>query len=248
MRAVAEPTGVHSRRAMIRAAAAAGAVAWTAPVIVDSVTSPAAAASCTVKTLNWNSFSSGTTFTSGSVGGVTVTVARTLFTGTTELATNKTIRAAPNGSLATQQALQFQQLPDAVGVGQTIAITFSASVTKVTFALFDIDNLVGGWGDRVSFSGTPATGGPTVGPLPTTITTTNAAWTPTSSHVTGLATSASPLLGSDPNTNLGDSSALGNVTLSFAGPLTAVVFNYKNAVNTGGGNMRIGLGPISFCS
>ena len=34
------------RRAMIKRAAAAGAVAWTAPIIVDSFASPAAAASC----------------------------------------------------------------------------------------------------------------------------------------------------------------------------------------------------------
>jgi hypothetical protein len=35
-----------SRRDMIKSAAAAGAVAWTAPVIIDSLASPAAAASC----------------------------------------------------------------------------------------------------------------------------------------------------------------------------------------------------------
>jgi hypothetical protein len=35
-----------SRRQMIRAAAATGAAAWTAPVIIDSLSSPAAATSC----------------------------------------------------------------------------------------------------------------------------------------------------------------------------------------------------------
>ena len=35
-----------SRRQMIKASAVAGAVAWTAPVIVDSLSSPAAAGSC----------------------------------------------------------------------------------------------------------------------------------------------------------------------------------------------------------
>ncbi len=49
---MAEETGTAlrssvSRRAMIKRAAAAGAVAWTAPIIVDSFASPAAAASCT---------------------------------------------------------------------------------------------------------------------------------------------------------------------------------------------------------
>jgi hypothetical protein len=45
-----------SRRDMIKASAAAGAVAWTAPVIIDSLASPAAAASgCTGSsvTLSW---------------------------------------------------------------------------------------------------------------------------------------------------------------------------------------------------
>ena len=29
---------------------------------------------------------------------------------------------------------------------------------------------------------------------------------------------------------------------------TRITFNYTNAQNTGGGNMRIGLGPVTFCS
>ena len=120
-------------------------------------------------------------------------------------------------------------------------------MTNVSFAFYDIDNSIGGWADRVSFSGTPATGGPALGPLPTTIVTTNAAWTPTTSHVSGAATNASPLFNTDTNTNLGDGSALGNVTLTFAGPTSRIAFNYKNGPNTGGGNMRIGLGPVTFC-
>lgn len=41
--------GGLTRRQMIRAAAATGAAAWTAPVIIDSLTSPAAAGSVCVK-------------------------------------------------------------------------------------------------------------------------------------------------------------------------------------------------------
>ena len=233
---------------MIRAAAAAGAIGWTAPVILDSITSPAAASSCTTSTLNWNSFTTDSTFSKATVGGVTITITRFLFAGTTELSTNMTIRAAPNGSLATQKALQFQQLPNAIGIGQTISIAFSKSVTNVSFAFYDIDNLVGGWGDRVAFQGTSAPGAPATGPLPSTVSVTNAAWTPTTSTVTGTGTSASPLRNTNTNQNDGDDSALGNATLTFAGPTSAVVFNYTNAVNTGGGNMRIGLGPITFCA
>src|SRR4051794_7350628 len=46
-----------SRRDMIKASAAAGAVAWTAPVIIDSLSSPAAAGSTpctgTSVTMSW---------------------------------------------------------------------------------------------------------------------------------------------------------------------------------------------------
>ena len=194
-----------------------------------------------------NSFATDSLFTSAVVGGVTVTVSRTLFPGTTELPTNRTIRAAPSGSLATQKALQFQQLPNSTNIGQTIAISFSKAVTNVSFAFYDIDNLVGGWGDRVSFSGTPAPGAPATGPVPSSITTTNAAWSPTASHVVGSGTSALPLRNTDTNSNNDDTTALGNVTLTFAGPTSSVVFNYRNSTNTGGINMRIGLGPIRFC-
>src|SRR4051812_16211021 len=43
------------RRTLIKASAAAGAVAWTAPVLIDSLSSPAAAASpsCTVSASRW---------------------------------------------------------------------------------------------------------------------------------------------------------------------------------------------------
>ena len=42
------PSVSLSRRSMLKRAAAAGAVAWTAPVIIDSLASPAAAQSCPV--------------------------------------------------------------------------------------------------------------------------------------------------------------------------------------------------------
>jgi len=81
-----------------------------------------------------------------------------------------------------------------------------------------------------------------------TVTFTNASWTPTTSTVTGTGGTGSPLRNTNTNQNDGDGSALGNATVTFAGPLTSIVFNYTNAVNTGGGNMRIGLGPINFCA
>ena len=252
-----------SRRALIRRAAILGAVAWTAPVLIDSVASPAAAASCTTSTLDWNTITAGTggtttcsgsstgttppctttSYTPPAVGGVTITFTSTAFTGTTLLSSganagqgNLTVRASPNGAVTTR-ALQLQQLPSSTSVGQTLTMSFSRAVTNLTFTVFDIDNLIGGWGDRLVFS-----------PAPTTVTTTNAAWSPTTSTVTGAGTSASPLRNTSTNTNFADTSSLGNVLLTFAGPVTTLTLTYTNAVNSGGGNMRVGISPISFCA
>jgi hypothetical protein len=257
-------TATLTRRTLIRRAAIAGGAAWTAPVLVDSLASPAAASSCTSSTLNWNSITAGTggttkcsgssssttppcttsSYTTPSVGGVTITFSVVAFSGTTLLSSstnsgdgNLTVRGAPNGGITWQQALQLQMLPNSTSVGQTVTITFSKSVSQVSFALYDIDNSNGGWGDRVYTS-----------PTPSSLSFTNAAWTPTTSHVTGACTSASPLSSTDTNSNYGDASSLGNATLTFNGPLTVITLTYYNAVNTGGSNQRIGIGPIKFCA
>ena len=63
-----------SRRTMIKRAAAAGAVAWTAPMIIDSLASPAAAVTCVGTTLPASTTTSGSfVFTPGpTVTSVTV--------------------------------------------------------------------------------------------------------------------------------------------------------------------------------
>src|SRR5262249_13946685 len=129
-----------------------------------------------------------------------------------------------------QKALQFQQEPDAVGIGQTITFSFSKSVRNVAFTLYDIDNLSGGWGDRVQMS----TNGYTFS-------------IPSDGTVAGNGGSGNNQFhNTQASNNLGDGSDQGNVTLTYAGPISSFAFVYRNAANTGGGNMRIAISDITF--
>ena len=218
-----------SRRAFLRRAAIVGAVAWTAPIVLSSTDIAGAVGSCAA-VLDWDTFTTGAMFTSAVVSGVTVTLSVVALSGTTLLATNRTVRAASNGSV-NQKALQFQQDPDAVGIGQTIAFSFSKSVRNVSFTLYDIDNTTGnGWGDRVQVN----TSGYTFS-------------IPSDGTVTGNGGSGNnQFRNTQTNNNLGDASDQGNVTLTYAGPISSFQFTYRNAANTGGPNMRIAISDISF--
>jgi hypothetical protein len=214
------------RREFLRRAAVAGTLGWVIPTVL-SVQPAAAAGSCTV-VLDWDTFTVGSVFSSATVGGVTVSLSVAALPGTTLLATNRTVRAAPNGSF-NQRALQFQQLPNNVGIGQTITFTFSRSVRNVTFSLYDIDNLTGGWGDRIQM-----------------VTSGYTSTAPSGSTVIGDGTAGSPFRNSQSNNNLADTSNQGNLDLTYAGPISSFAFVYRNGTNTGGSNMRIGLSDIRF--
>lgn len=230
-----EDTSVSRREAMRKTAVGAGVAgaAWAAPQIVS--TEAAAAASCNPGTLSWSGFTIGSTFTSAVVNGVTVTLSTTTLPGTTLLSTNRTIRASPNGGISAP-VLQFQQLPNAIGIGQDITFSFDAPVSNLSFSLYDIDNLSGGWGDRIQVF----TAGYTSS-IPSTFTPA----TPTG-NVIGDGTAGNRFRGSNTNANWNDSSNRGNVTLTYAGPITSFSFRYQNAANTGGGNMRIGISDITW--
>ena len=227
--------GLSRREALRRTAIGAGVAgaAWAAPQIVS--TEAAAAASCNAGTLSWGGFTVGSTFTSTTVNGVTVTLTTATLPGTTTLSTNRTIRASPNGGFS-QRVLQFQQLPNAIGIGQDITFSFDAPVSNVSFSLYDIDNLFGGWGDRIQVLTTGYT---------STIPSTFTPVTPTG-NVIGDGTAGNRFRGSNTNANWDDNSNRGNVTLTYAGPITSFSFRYQNAANTGGGNMRIGISDITW--
>jgi hypothetical protein len=224
--------GSSDRRTFLRRAGLAGAaaVAWSAPQLV-SMPVASAQGTCAPVTLDWDNFTADSTFNSTLVGGITVGVTTTALAATTLLSTNRTIRATPNGGF-TGQALQLQQLPNASGIGQDVDITFSSPVSNVSFSFYDIDNQTGsGWGDRIRIDTTPFTFN-----------------VPSGSNVIGNGTGNgnNRFRNSVLNDNLDDDEALGNVTLTWAGPLSLIEFRYTNAVNTGGGNMRIGISDITF--
>ncbi len=178
--------------------------------------------------LDWDSLVTGSVYTTSVVNGVsvTLTVAPLASPPTTLLATNRTIRASPNGSF-NQKALQFQQLPNAIGIGQDVTFTFGAPVSNVVFTFYDIDNLVGGWGDRIRMF--------------------TAGYTSASSGtVIGNGTVGNLFGNSQLNNNATDGSNAGNLTLTCAGPITSFAFRYTNAVNVGGGNQRIGVSDMSW--
>ena len=236
----AEPLGVsegstpgigsegQSRRRFLRRAAVAGAVGRTVPTILTM--SPAGAVGSCTLTLDWDTFTVGTVFTSTTISGVTVslTVVPIAAPPTTLLATNRTIRAAPNGSFP-QQVLQFQMLPNATGIGQTITFSFSSSVQTVKFSFYDIDNLTGGWGDRIQMN---TAGYTSTFPAGTTVIDAGAA--------------GNLFRNSQVSNNLNANSNQGNPGISYAGPISSFQFVYSNAANTGGGNQRIGISDITF--
>ncbi len=205
----------------------AGVAAWVAPS-VTGLDAAAAMVSCMPGTLDWDSLVTGSTYTTSVVNGVSVTLTVAPLAGTTLLATNRTIRASPNGSF-NQKALQFQQLPNAIGIGQNVTFTFSAPVSNVVFTFYDIDNLVGGWGDRILM-----------------LTTGYTSTIPAGSTVIGNGTAGNLFRNSLLNTNFGDTDNRGNLTLTYAGPITSFAFRYTNAVSTGGANQRIGLSDMSW--
>jgi hypothetical protein len=222
------------RRLLAGAAVVAGA--WSVPAIT-TIDSAAAVGTCAPGTLDWDVFALGTVFSSTIVNGVTVTLSVTALPNTTLLATNRTIRAPLNGSV-NQRAVQFQQLPNGVGRGQDVTFTFSAAVSNISFTMYDIDNLAGGWGDRVQM----LTSGYTYSPAVTSGTGRVIG----NGTATGTTNTTGPFRNNNTNLNYGDGSNNGNVTITYAGPITAFSFRYTNAANTGGGNQRIAVSDISW--
>ncbi len=91
--------GAHltGRRDLLKKLAVGGAIVWTAPLITTA-RHAAAAATCAPRTLNWSNFTTGSTFTSTTVAGTTISVATTPQKQATLLSANRTIRAGPNGA------------------------------------------------------------------------------------------------------------------------------------------------------
>lgn len=225
-----------SRRQLLERLAVGGAIVWSAPLI-SSPAYAAGPASCVNSTLDWNTLGTpGTTFSSATVAGVTITLnPSTFYGGTTALGTNRTIIASPIGGIATQ-GVQFEQTP-INGGGQNISFTFSRAVYNVSFTIADIDTVTGNWSDRVivvspsTFTYSMPTGSTVIG----------------AGTSTGTTTTTGPFRNSNNNLNYSNSQNGGNVTITFPGPLTTFQMKFQCDTISGGSNQLIKISPIGFC-
>ena len=132
--------------ALLRRMAIGGAAVWATPMM-HSVASAQAAASCGPGILDWDTFTTGSTFTNTIIGNTTITLG---IAGVTPANTAVTADNAPD--LQRQRGRHPRQEPPvrdearptaraANGNRQTITFAFSNPVTNVAFTLMDIDNL-----------------------------------------------------------------------------------------------------------
>lgn len=221
------------RRDVLRKLAVGGAVVWSAPLIA-STAHAAGPTSCVGATVDFNDFATGSTFTSATVNGVTMTLSpSTFFGGSAARSTNRTIIGSPIGGISSK-GLRLEQ--DAVtNGGQEISLTFSQAVYNVSFIITDIDRLDGAWNDRVSivaptvFSYSIPSGSTVIG----------------AGTATGTGTTNGPFR--NPNSlNYNNSQNGGNVLVTFPGPVTVITVRFACG-NQESSNQLINLSNISFC-
>lgn len=201
---------------------------WATPILLST---PAAAAepSCGPGVLDWDTFTTGSIFSSAVVGNTTVTITGIAASGTTLFASNRQVTAGPAGGVY-QKYLRFEMLPNASGRNQTITIAFSNPVTNLSFSLYDIDALNDAWRDEVF------------------INTAGYTWSiPSGSNVLkGTGGNSNRFRNSNTNNNSSETSGTGNVNLGHPGPITSFVISYANGNQSGGGNQWIGLSDLTF--
>lgn len=219
------------RRALLRRMAVGGAVVWATPMM-HSVASAQAEASCGLGVLDWDTFTTGSAFTNTVIGNTTISMAISGVTNTTLLPNNGRILAGPAGGI-NQKHLRFEMTPtnssNANGSRQTITFTFSNPVSNLQFTFFDIDNVTNAWGDRIVMNTTPFTFS-----------------VPAGGDVIGVGTNANRFRNSVGNNNLPATSNEGNLTITYAGPLTTFSFTYRNEAQAGGQNQLISISDMTF--
>lgn len=219
------------RRALLRRMAVGGAVVWATPMM-HSVASAQAEASCGLGVLNWDTFTTGSAFTNTVIGNTTIAMSITNVVNTTLLANNGRILAGPAGGI-NQKHLRFEMTPDnataANGSRQTITFTFSNPVSNLQFTFFDIDNQNNAWGDRIVMNTTGYTFS-----------------VPAGGDVIGNGTNGNRFRNSVASNNLPATSNEGNLTITYAGPLTTFSFIYRNEAEEGGQNQLISISDMTF--
>jgi hypothetical protein len=217
-----------SRRQVLARIGVGGAVLWASPML--SNVALAGPTSCHPVTLDWDSYAVGSSFTSATLLGNTISFAAASFNGTSALAGNRTVVAGPQGGI-NQRFYRLNQ--NAVtNAYQTLTINFSYAVYNVSFTITDIDNQNNAWTDRVGFT-----------PAPTSFSTPGYG---SGARVLGGGTLANPFYNAANNTNLDNNSNRGNVTVTWAGPVTSIALRFWCA-GEDGSNQLINIGDISFC-
>jgi hypothetical protein len=231
----ATSTSTHDpdRRDVLRKLAIGGAVAWSAPLIA-STAHAAGPTSCVGATVDFNDYATGSTFTSATVNGVTMTLSpSTFFGGSAARGTNRTIIASPIGGISSK-GLRLEQDAVANG-GQEISLTFSQAVYNVSFVITDIDTSNGNWSDRITivtptvYSYSVPTGSTVIG----------------AGTATGNTTTTGPFRNTQ-NFNYLNPSNGGNVEVTFPGPVTTFTMRFSCASQESS-NQLINLSNISFC-
>lgn len=232
-----------NRRRFIQAGVAgtAAAATWTAPTIL-SLDRAVAGASCALTgTLNWNTIGVGNPFTSttlaasGPYPALTISLANTTVGTPTAVTGNQLVQLTPNpyGGQASPFYKYFMN-NNAANEGYTGTFTFSSPVWNLQFTIFDIDR---------NLAAAPATGFQDKVYL-----TSSAAFTftqPAGGLPTGVGTSGNPWVGTT-NTAVPDNSNLGNVSVTFAGPISSfsMTFLSGNLLNR---QQSVGISNLTFC-
>lgn len=208
--------------------------AWSVPVIAVAVAAPAAAntsgGGCLTGKLDWDSCSgrTGLDKTLITAGGTGVTVMVTVG-GDTSHSGNGAVTGTTTGGQS--KVMRFYDENGVKNTSQTVTITFSSEVQNVSFSLLDVDSAISGrtreYEDEVRI----------ISP---------ASWSgSTHSNVTGSGTSNDPYRAVDTDSPVDGSSSKSNVDLTFAGPLTQIVFTYAQN-GTVYGDPYIGISDIYF--
>lgn len=207
-------------------------IAWTVPAVTAATAAPAFAISgCVVKT-NFDALTVGTCQIAPSV----ITFAPSAVTATISYASTgqggdntpgDTCRVERTSSTPQWNYIELEMLQGLKeGDSITVTITLSQAMENLSFTLHDIDSTQGGWRDTVI-----------VNTLGFTLAR--------GSNIQGAGTSGDPIR----PINVGDtpiSSGLGDVRITWPGPIQTVTFTYRAGITGNSQNQHIGLGNISF--
>lgn len=230
-------------------ATAATGVVWAAPSVVGSSAAFAWGSVCGPRTLDWNTFTEGSTFTSALVTDTTVAVTQSTFrwgsgSNTSATGSNRQIVPSPHGGI-TGRSLQIEQnaVEDA---GQNTTFSFRqdatatpALVKNIQFTITDIDTSNGSWSDRVAITGAAFT----------VVSKGNLLYgrgENTNSYSNNNATNrAAGPFRSNTSNNLANSDGRGNATINIAGPVSSFTIKFWSAEQESS-NQLIKISNITF--